>query len=486
MTSDLAMLEARISRDLDMIAYPEGQWVPEHAVDGQPVHDVVIIGAGQGGLAIGMALRHQQRIDNFFIADRAAPGREGPWLDYARMETLRTAKTVTGIDLGVPSQTFQAWYDATHGEGRFNTLSKIPKEDWAAYLVWLQQVHKLPVRNGWDLRDVTEKKGYLSLSFDTPDGPRGVLARKMVLANGIEGSGQWMMPDVIRALPAPLRAHTADPIDFAALRGRRVVVIGAGASAFDNAATALEAGAGTVTLLCRRPEIQRVQPYKIIAFPGFLDHFGTLPDSQRWGMMRYLLNVREALTLETWNRATIHDNFTLLTGAPVTQARACGDEAVLTTPRGDIMADFVITGTGLDINLHARPELHHVAPHVALWRDRYPAPPGEHDARLERYPYLGNGMEFLERTPGATPWINRIHCFNFGTTVSMGPCGSSISAMKYSVPRLARAIGRDLFAEDFLEHEARIRSYQTPEFPLTFARDLPQAGHRPVATVENP
>ena len=57
---------------------------------------------------------------------------------------------------------------------------------------------------------------------------------------GIAASGRWWMPPQVEALPRHLRAHTADPIDFAALRGKCVAVLGAGASAFDNAATALE------------------------------------------------------------------------------------------------------------------------------------------------------------------------------------------------------------------------------------------------------
>ena len=57
------------------------------------------------------------------------------------------------------------------------------------------------------------------------------------------------------------------------LRGKRVAVIGAGASAFDNAATALEAGAAEVHLFCRRAEIQVIQPYRWLTFRGFLAAF---------------------------------------------------------------------------------------------------------------------------------------------------------------------------------------------------------------------
>ena len=61
------------------------------------------------------------------------------------------------------------------------------------------------------------------------------------------------VPEVLtRNLPPHLYAHTLDAIDFEALRGKSVAVIGSAASAFDAAAVALEAGAREVHLFARR------------------------------------------------------------------------------------------------------------------------------------------------------------------------------------------------------------------------------------------
>jgi len=49
------------------------------------------------------------------------------------------------------------------------------------------------------------------------------------------------------------------------LRGRTVAVLGAGASAMDNAAVALEHGA-EVHLFCRRSEPSAVQRYRWLTF----------------------------------------------------------------------------------------------------------------------------------------------------------------------------------------------------------------------------
>jgi cation diffusion facilitator CzcD-associated flavoprotein CzcO len=56
-------------------------------------------------------------------------------------------------------------------------------------------------------------------------------------------------------LPTTLVAHTGHRIDFAALAGKSVAVLGAGASALDAAGTALEAGAAQVHLFVRRDDL---------------------------------------------------------------------------------------------------------------------------------------------------------------------------------------------------------------------------------------
>ncbi len=470
--SGLAALEAQIKRDHALTCFPEPRWVPpRHTAAGEPILDALIVGAGQGGQAVATQLR-RERVDNILVIDRVPEGSEGPWRSFARMQTLRTWKTVTGPDLGMPSLTFQAWFEAQHGAAAFDVLGKIAKETWHDYLLWVRRVLELPVRNGVELLRVRPGDGYLIAEVREGGVERLLFARKVVLAMGIERSGRWYLPPEISALPAHLRAHTADAIDFGALRGKRVAALGAGASAFDNAATALEAGAAEVRMYCRRPELQRVQPYKAISSAGFLRHFGTLDDATRWRFMRHLLSIREALPAETWNRVTKHANFHLHTGSPWLDARVVDGAIAITTPKGTHVADFAISGTGFDMDITARTEIAEAIPHIATWADRYTPPSGEADARLGRYPYLGPGFELVEKTPGAAPWLADIHVFDFGTMMNFGPSGSSINGMKFAAPRLAFAITRALFTADIEHHYATMMAYDTPEFPLTFARDV--------------
>jgi cation diffusion facilitator CzcD-associated flavoprotein CzcO len=461
----LAALEARIARDLALIAYPEPRWVPERrSAAGAPILDVLVIGAGQGGLVTLFALM-RDRVTNILAIDRKPEGAEGPWRDFARMVTLRSWKTVTGPDLDIPSLTFQSWFEAQWGAEAFAALGKIAKETWADYLAWYRRTLSLPVQNETELLSLAPCAEGLAARVRDGEGERTILARKVVLATGIETPGRWWMPDFVAALPAQLRAHTGDAIDFRAFAGKHVAVLGAGASAFDNAATALEHGA-RVTLCCRRPVLQRIQPYKQISHAGFFRGFPHLSDTQRWRWMNYLLSVREAFPRETWERATRHATFTLRTGTPWLGARAVGRGVEIDTPAGTIAADFVICGTGFEMDVAAHPAL---APHatlIATWGDRYAPAAEEANPRLARFPYLTPGFALTERVPGTAPWLTDVHLFSFGATVSFGPSGSSINAMKFAAPRLAQAIAADLFSADAEAHYQALLAYDTPEFPL--------------------
>ena len=199
-------------------------------------------------------------VTNILVVDRSAPGQEGPWLTYARMHTLRSPKDYTGPDLDLPSLGYQAWHEARYGAPAWHALALIARQDWAAYLRWVRDTVGVSAQNDAEVVDIdAAPDGLLAATF--ADGSTR-FARKVVLATGQDGAGLWWMPDFVARLPARFGGHAADPIDFAALRGRRVAVLGAGASAFDNAATALEAGANEVVLFCRRLQPQVVQPYR--------------------------------------------------------------------------------------------------------------------------------------------------------------------------------------------------------------------------------
>jgi cation diffusion facilitator CzcD-associated flavoprotein CzcO len=464
-------LAAQVRADLEKIAHPRMPWlVPRRAPDGAEALDVLIAGAGQGGIATAFALL-RAKVTNILCVDRAERGMEGPWLTYARMPTLRSPKDYTGPDLDIPSLTYQSWHEARYGAAHWGALDLITREDWAAYLLWLRDTVGVPVRNRTEVTDIAPSPGgLLAVTLRDETGATSIRhARKLVLATGQEATGRWWMPDFLEALPAPLRAHTADPIDFAALRGKVVAVIGAGASALDNAAMALEAGAREVRLLCRRAEPQVIQPYRWLTFAGFLRHLADLPDEWRWRFMARILGLREGFPQHTWDRCARHANFLLRAGAAVTGARAAEGGVVLETPLGPERADFVIAGTGIENDPALRPELGRFAHNIARWSDRYTPPEAERNDRLGRFPYLAPDYAFTERVPGETPWIRDIHLFSIASTMSFGPSGSSINAMTTAVPRLAAGITRGLFTGDLDRHWAELEAYDVPQAVLNDA-----------------
>ncbi len=464
-------LEADVARDLALTAHPRAPWLEAKTSGGAPVLDVLVIGAGQCGLAVAHALRRDQ-VTNILVLDRAPEGREGPWLTYGRMKALRSLKDQTGPDLRLPALTYQAWHEARFGVADWEAMRWIPRGHWADYLAWFRRVCAIPVRNGVAAGAITPARtddGLDCLRVETPEGP--LHARRVVLATGQEGIGGWWMPDFVRALPNAVRAHASEEaIPFAALRGKVVAVLGAGASAFDNAAVALEHGAAEVHLFCRRAEPMVVQPYRWLTFAGFLRHMGEVPDEWRWRIMAHVLGLREGFAQDHYDRVIRWPNFTMHVGREWTGAAMRDGRVVLETPRGPFAADYLICGTGTRMDPALCPELAHCARNVASWGDRYAPPEAERNERLARFPYLAPDHALTERVAGETPWLGRIHLFGIGATMSFGPSGSSINAMSIAAPRVAAGVTRALFEEDLPRLWAELRDYDVAQVVLDPAR----------------
>ena len=463
----LAALREKVRADLEVIAHPRMEWLsPRQAPDGTKALDVLIVGAGQSGIATAFGLK-RARVENVLVVDRAERGREGPWLTYARMDTLRSPKDYTGPDLDIPSLTYRSWHAARFGEQSWRDLDLIRREDWAEYLLWVRDTVAIPVSNGVDVTAIRDAGDLIEVHATTGDGRAEVwFTRKLVLATGQDGMGVWWMPPDIEALPNTVRAHSADDIDFDRLRGRTVAVVGAGASAFDNAATALEHGAREVLLFCRREAPQVIQPYRWLTFRGFLDHLADLDDAWRWRFMQHILGLREGFPQQTYDRCARHSDFRIVSGAPCRVRLGDQGGAVLETPKGTFEADFVIAGTGVDMDFARRRELAAFADNIATRADRYTPPDEEKDERLARYPYLSEDFALVEKVPGATPWIANIHVFSIASTMSFGPSGSSINAMTTCVPKLVSSITKGLFKADVEDHWAALKAYDVPQAVL--------------------
>ena len=469
----LAGLESAIARDLDILQYPAKPWmIQTEGPAGEKVYDVVIVGAGHCGVAAAFALI-REKISNILVIDENPAGEEGPWMTYARMPTLRTRKNVTGLDLGIPNLTFGAYFTAKNGQAAWDKLSRIYCPDWRDYLLWLRELLSLPVENGVTMTGFAPEGPHLRLAVRREGREGHIYARRIVLANGPLGMGGANIPDAVReGLPKSAYAHICERVDFRPLVGKRIAVVGSGASAFDNAGMALEQGVASVDQLIRRPVIPRLSMIRATDWAGFLQNYAALGDEERWQLMREIAGrnhnpppLRALERVEKWPNFRIHFE------APILAAHRQGDEIVLETPGATYHVDFLLLGTGFIVNLQNTPYL---APHldkIALWADRYVDPAGPE--RFKNAPYLGRHFEFTERVAGTAPWLGNIFVFNQAASLSMGPTGR-VSGLKYGLPKLVAGVSLSFVREDFAAHLARVAAYDESEIE----------GHRWAATGE--
>ncbi|MBB5693310.1 SidA/IucD/PvdA family monooxygenase [Muricoccus pecuniae] len=468
----LARLAEEARRQLALLDYPRHPWVPSR---GEGVLDVAIVGAGQTGLVTAFGLL-RERVQRVRVFDAAPRGGTGVWTTFARMRTLRTPKHVTGPDLGIPALTPRAYFTARDGEAAWEALHKIGRVEWQEYLDWLEATLGLPVAHGHKLLRIgqTAMDEPLHLTFATAEREEVVVrARKLVLATGMDGMGGWSIPAPFDRLPAGRVSHTSGHVDFAALRGKRVLVVGAGASAFDNLATALEEGAAHAIMLVRRERMPRVNPFRWMEQSGFLGQLYAMPDATRWRFMQHIFALNQPPPQESWNRVCDDPRFELHMGSPVTAVREEGGEVVVTTPRGEHRADHVIVGTGTAFDLSLRPELAPFAERILLWRDVYTPPPGLEFPALGACPYLRDDFSMREKSPGAAPFLAHIHMINYGSTASMGLSGATISGMKYGTARLVDGLCRRFWLEDADRHLESLLSYAEHELTGVIPQELP-------------
>lgn len=449
----LAQLKDRVRQDLSWLDQPCRSWVVPHSADGGRVMDVVVIGGGMAGLTVSGYLR-RYGVDNHVVLDRAPAGREGPWRTYARMETLRSPKTLAGPCMGLASLTFRAWYEACFGAAAWETLDRIPTGMWMDYLVWLRDILALPVRNGVTLDNISLRDdGLVSLQLTADGRPETLICRHVVLATGRDGLGGGYVPPVIAALPRNLWSHSAGMIDFEALKGKRIAVVGAGASAMDNAAVALESGAGRVDMLIRRRDLPRVNKFTGIGSMGVVLGFESLPDGWKWRFLDCVLSAQTPPPRSSVLRVSRHPNGFFHLGCEIRSLAATAGGVSINTSRGTMEADFIIAATGFCVDLARRPELFGIARYIRFWKDRFTPEPqdmpsGTLNAELQYSPDLGKGFEFLEKNPGECPSLRFIHCFCFPATLSHGKVSGDIPAISDGAERLVRHIIGSLFVDD--------------------------------------
>lgn len=470
----LTALSARVRHELEMFTYPARPWVkPREVPDGGPVHDVVIVGGGQAGLAIANGLI-REGITRIVCLDRNPAGSEGPWETFARMGTLRTPKTLVGTELGFPSLSIESYYLARFGQEAWDAIDRVPRTHWMDYLRWYRRTLDLPVRNDTGVVSIGRARdGVIAVDAETGGTPARFHARHVVLATGYDGGGAWRIPaDIAAAVPPDRVFHSNGPIDFAPMRGKRVGVLGHGASAFDNAVRALAEGAARVDLCFRRAQLPVTNPHRCIEFVGFLKHFPELSDATRWRVNLHFRAVDQPPSHGGFGEARSHPQFAMHAGCPWLGFTPNGDGSItVETPKGGMTFDYLICATGLLFDLAARPELTVFRDDILPWHAAFTPAPDEAHPILGKFPYLGANYEFRARPGGDDDTLRRVFAFNASAMVSMGPHSTAVSGLKYAIPRLLRGITRSLMLEQESAVVADLKAYDEIDLDVT----VPQA-----------
>ncbi len=207
-------------------------------------------------------------------------------------------------------------------------------------------------------------EGGFQLRFD--DGET-VQARRVVLAVGVTHFGQ--IPATLAHLPAGYVSHSFEHHDLAPLRGRSVIVIGAGSSASDLAGLLHQAGA-EVQIVARptelkfhgKPEIgkrrslwQKLRHPKSGLGPGLRNRFFAncpqlfyyLPESVRLKFVRTILGPSGGW----FARDMVVGKVPLVLGFSIERAEVQNGKAILHLrgrdgSRRDVSADHIIAATG--------------------------------------------------------------------------------------------------------------------------------------------
>lgn len=419
-------LQEEVRRELLRIGVPPQEWSERR---------IAIIGAGMAGLSAAFQLL-KVGLTNVVLFDENEKGYEGPWVTYARMRTLRSGKELTGPAFDFPSLTFESWFTAHHGAEAWKSMGKIPNSLWMNYLSWFGETLKLKIQNKIKITELMPyKHGFLI---------EGEVFDKVILANGRGGFGGPDIPNWVSNLPKERWAHTTEPINFQKLKGKKVLVIGSGASAFDASAVAIENGASSVDMHCRRGNPGCVNKLGNQVSPGVYEGFYYLPDKNRCEFL-----------LEAWDGGAVPPHEAIERIMQYSNFRITKDVNVYDY-------EFIILGTGFTIDGYSEPLVKNFMPDILLWGDRLNPKEKAAYPFAAPYPYLGDHFQFITKTNNS--YLKHIYCFNWGAGLSHGIISGDIPGIGWGARRLALGITADIFVENYKKYYKELKEFVSLEF----------------------
>ncbi|MEL6815330.1 MAG: NAD(P)/FAD-dependent oxidoreductase [Cyanobacteria bacterium J06598_3] len=458
----LHRLAEALYADLEIVKYPGRTWNYSRDPD---ILEVAILGAGQAGKSAAFGLR-QQGISRVRVFDKRTPGQEGVWRTFARNATLRSPKKITGgLDWGVANLNFRRWCAAVYGDDYWQKIKYIPRLIWAEYLDWYGKVLDLPIQNETNIQNITWNRAEQCFLLHAQHQGMDVTykARFVILATGMECAGGKKIPAIVKNnLPEGSYHHTMDAIDFSAFAHKRVMIIGGGASAFDNALLLLKAGAQSVDIAIRRDRLPNLNRIRWSEWNGYHRHYIDLPDADKWGYSLSEFRIGQLPPAHTYYQTVSHNNFTLYTSAPIQQLSYHNGKIVGEYGDHTFHHDALICGTGFESDIARQRELTTLAPHIARWQDAFTPPAGEEHSEMSRYPYLGKSLEFMPKSAEHS-YLSRCYYPSCGGAFISG-FRANLTDLAFALPRIIYDIGRQLFIEQQADIKADFEAYDAVEY----------------------
>lgn len=466
MFNSLEELERALKLDLAQKRFFSNQsWVyPRKTNHGKLEQDVIIVGAGQSGLSLfyNLKLRGVNRIT---IIDKQEKGKPGPWSSIARMKQLRTPKTLVGPESGNPLLSYLFWFCSKYSKAEYDTYDFIPLHYWVEYLDWFTHVLAVDIVSGVNVTSIDWCDSNSSIRVDTDSNEiQSLYTKKVCLATGITGAGAWLPPkSYIENIPRESYACSWEQINFKKLKGKRIAVIGSGASAFDNAIESIKGSCHSIVMYSRSklpkkstffelwkgrddselyPELSSQSPADMLK--TIVDHNHFLTDEKRIKLLKLLFKDGRSASTPDYLKGLEHKGkIFLLDGEPITAIHAQKSTGVIKviSKSGEREFDFVIFATGPVPGLQHKAELSNIKDKILTWQQDSNL--NEQFHKVNSLPRLSSTYHFLAKE-SSYKYVEHIYSFaDFVQKVS------GIHGVAEASSQISQDISKKLFESEF-------------------------------------
>ncbi|MBU2774827.1 NAD(P)-binding domain-containing protein [Acidithiobacillus ferrooxidans] len=403
-------------------------------------YTVIIIGAGPAGIFTYHELM-LAGIRDVVVIDKSSGSEVGSWNRYAYNEYLRSPKSIGGWERGNHELSIEWYMISRYGQNRWENMEQVSRVDWIEYIAWFRDKIGLNPFYNTEALDIQLKSEEISLSLIGPLGRKNISCGCLVVATGMAGYGGWYIPETLKInVPSDHIIHANSPeLDSMFCLKQSIAVLGVGASAFDAANFAINAGARKVDICYRRKEIPRKEYYRHMENNFFLEHYCSLCDESKILIAKCSARNGTPPAAHHFEKVSRSNNVSFKSEIAVEDIRYDGKKVVIGTQK----YDQIISATGYNISCKDDPILSKLCTQILHWSDLYGCDDERCEVTWSRYPYLGDHYELLLKGKVKTG----VFIFNGAANMSMGYVGAlSISSYKYGIPRLVRGVARFLIS----------------------------------------